>query len=279
MSNSSGRHSVPRQVMVNLFVQAAMEVGIPGLEKLNPDLYKKMGWLAQNKGTQLQVAIGGAASAAEVMFDAMPFLKEDVKGVIDEGLESLGSSIVKYFKGKDLGLPKDYKVEGDLGGLVTELFKTLSDVFKGSTEKVRQLFSLKLPSREAKERDGALTHLAALSERDTTKSKTLVRRWLNAMADLPKEQQDDLRRIDKNLCVDGVIEGLLKMSKKRRAVAIEKMAKNTLEEELGELTSIAAKFVRPTVRGLKGWLKKRAKKHADARAAATTPPAQPTVTP
>ncbi len=287
MSALSGhRHSVPKQVMVNLFIQASMEIGMPWLKKQNEVLYQKLGWLAQNQSSQLQVAIGGAASAAEVMFDALPILKDNVKGVIDEILETLGGSTVQYFKGRDLGLPKDYKVEGGLSGLVSEFFTALADAFKASAGKVQELFKFKLPSGAAKVRgSNSLTHLAALSERDMTKSKVLVRRWLKAIAGLPKNLQDDLRRIDPELCVPGVIEGLLKMTDEERNQAIEKMAKNTLEEELGEGVSIATSLVRPVVHGFRDWLERRKQLHEAARRSAapttpsTTPPATPTATP
>jgi len=250
MSDSSGhRHSVPRQVMVNLFVQAATEVGMPWLESSNNELYKKLGWLAQNRGTELQVAIGGAASAAEILSDALPFLKDDVKGVIDEGLESLGSSTVKYYKGRALGLPEDYKVEGGLGGLVSEFFKGLADAFKASAGKVQQLFWFAFPSHEAKE-TGAQYQAFALVYPDD------VSRLLEFISSLPHDVEDDWQRVSPTL-PPSMVKAILVMDHEKAILALRRMAKDTTEEVVQESLSGVGHTINEVLDGVNEGIDKR----------------------
>lgn len=244
-------------------------------------------WNGQYNEGPFRVAMAGATGLTNVLIESLPFLSDFVRDQSQEVLEQLTNSLLIYCK-KQKELPKEPKPAITLDDLIKAIparfgegWKAAAGSMEGTFRPFIEKFRIHLPGMPGK-MGGTLTHLAALSERDTTKNKVLLYRWLKAIAALPGSLQDDLRRIDKDLCVPGVIEGLLKMTEQERGQAIEKMAKNTLEEELGEAASIAAKFVQPAVHGLKGLLERRRDKHAAARrpAAPTTPSTvPPTATP
>jgi len=257
--------------------------------KDNPEgrkFWEAVVWNGQHNEGPFRVAMAGATGLTSIMIESLPFLSDFMRDQSQEVLEQLTNSLLIYCKKQD-DLPKEPKPEIALDELIKAIparfgegWEKAAGSMEGTFKPFLEKFKIHLPGLSGK-KDGTLTHLAVLSERDTTKTKAKLRRWLRAIATLPGNLQDDLRRIDKELCVPGVIEGLLKMPADDRTQAIEKMAPNSLEEELGEATSIATKLVQPTVHGFKGLLERRAAKHAAARSAAQTtpPPVPPTATP
>lgn len=256
--------SVPKQTIISIFTEVVCDVSLPMLKKTNEQLYKDLGFLAQNKSRELQLAIGGAASGAELIVDALPFLREDVHAIIDEALESVANGVIKHFRGKDLGLANDYQPRAsNVGELVIEVFRDLANVLKGSTEKVARILAKIVPGASSGRTQFEHQHLEALAVRNPD----LLGAWMAFIAKLPPDAESDLRGSDKSLCIPGVIESLLNLSDEERENVIKRLSKRTFGQMIANIVEGFCDAVDPILEDSKKLRERLDRERAERRAA------------
>ncbi|MBI4092300.1 MAG: hypothetical protein HY420_00050 [Candidatus Kerfeldbacteria bacterium] len=250
------------------------------------DSWQKGMYLCQRDPTAIRgsILIAGQALYSAIhlaplveLYQKVPYVGKLSHRILDElaeGVEQMPDSVFTYANKQRL--PEGFTPEGldpkEIFGKLAEGIKSApADVAKrietlvsDRLPQVSGIFSAIAEKFGGQEKGAGLQHLSALSDRN----RELLSKWLEFVAKLPADAEDDLRRIDSALCEPGVIESILDLPEQSDRVAvIRRLAKDTFGETVGGFVEGFSEAVDPILKDSKNLRERLDRKRAERRAA------------